>query len=1363
MTRKRLAVTAAGAGATVLLLAGAAGMLVLRSDWLHEKVREALIDTVEKATGGRAEIGSFDVSWIRMRVEVRQFTLHGREPAGKPPLVEAASVTVGLKLTSWLGRDVHIESLDAQDPRVYLMVNPDGSTNLPEPPIKRHAERNPIETLLELAIGRFSLQNGVLEVEGRGRTPFEAQGRNLEAKFLYELARSRYQGDLSIQPLDVQWGKGKAVPVGVRLAATMEKNRIGVSSGRLTTGDSTLDFSGSVEDLVSLRGAFGYRAHVTAADANRILQVRGPERGTADLTGTAEWAGASNYSLAGNLRVAGVEFKRAPVQVFNAGMQGALRVTAGGAGLTGVRISGEGAGTGSRVPVEGNIAAITLRGRELDIRGVSLRALGGAFAGEARVEGYDRYQVQGEITGLDARRAVAVYSREPLPWDSRVAGAVELEGSLRMSNQARASVQLTLGPAPDSPPVGGEVAAVYNAADGSLDFARSYLSLPASRVEITGALGRQLRVHLETRNLNDFLPVFGSSAVSARLSFQGGSAQFNGTVTGPLGNPAIVGRLQATRFAYAGESFDSLEAAVTASPREARIENATLVRGITRGQFQLDAGLRDWKPDDGGRLSGSGTVRNAAVSELLALVKATSLPATGTVNVSGQVSGTIGDPQFTGEVEAVKGSLRGEPFDRFTARLAGSAFRWQMSAGRLTAGAKEVRMEGSFEHEPNRLDAGRVHFQVESNALPLAEIRTLAQVRPGIRGTLQIAASGAIDLLPAGNGRAERVRLAELQADVAARNLQLAGRSVGDAHLTASSQGTVLKTHLEANFADSAMRGDGEWRLENEYPGNATLTFTRLDLAALKDWIAPSSTSAFSRVTGFADGEVHLKGPILDPARLTADARVPTLEVRLASDSSSFTLRNAGPIVASMENSVVTVDSAKLVGRSTELAVTGKVSLPQRNPLDLRVNGRIDLAILASFNSEIESSGSLMADATIRGPLSDPQLNGRLSLADASISYAVLPNGISNANGVILFTGDRATIQSLTADTGGGKIQLSGFAGYNGGPAVFRLRAEAQGVRVRYPEGISTVADATLDLTGTAERSMLAGTITIRRTSFNLQSDFNSLLAKSEEPVRTPAARAGFLGGLNYDVQIQTAPDIQFESALTQGLQAGANLRLRGTATNPALLGRINVTQGQLLFFGTKYNISQGSISFFNPVKIDPVLNVDLETKARGIDITLTVSGPVNKLNLSPRSDPPLQFNEIVSVLTTGQNPTTDTGARVGQQSATQQPFQQSAASALLGQVIASPVSGRLQRFFGISKLRIDPTLPGVEYNPQARLTLEQQVTPEITFTYITNVTSANPQVVSVEWSVSKQWSVVAQREENGLLGLDFFFKKRFK
>jgi hypothetical protein len=62
--------------------------------------------------------------------------------------------------------------------------------------------------------------------------------------------------------------------------------------------------------------------------------------------------------------------------------------------------------------------------------------------------------------------------------------------------------------------------------------------------------------------------------------------------------------------------------------------------------------------------------------------------------------------------------------------------------------------------------------------------------------------------------------------------------------------------------------------------------------------------------------------------------------------------------------------------------------------------------------------------------------------------------------------------------------------------------------------------------------------------------------------------------------------------------------------------------------------------------------------------------------------------------------------------------------------------------------LRIHPAVGGVENNPQARLTLEQQVTRDITFTCITNVTMPNPRVMRVERSLGTNWPAVAQREE---------------
>jgi translocation and assembly module TamB len=648
--------------------------------------------------------------------------------------------------------------------------------------------------------------------------------------------------------------------------------------------------------------------------------------------------------------------------------------------------------------------------------------------------------------------------------------------------------------------------------------------------------------------------------------------------------------------------------------------------------------------------------------------------------------------------------------------------------------------------------------------MPLGQFHLLEKSEPSLAGDVQITAKGAGTISKTAAGQ-PAFQLTSLDADVSGERVHLAQKPVGALRLTIRTAGTSLTAHLESGIANCPIRADGEWRLADDYPGKVQIEFAKLDLAALDAWLARPASSF--KVAGSAEGKATIAGPALKPEAWTGSLDIPQLEMApLAGDLAggnrqAVTLRNQGPIRLAVQNSVVRVESARLVAQDTNLTLSGTVSLKEKNPLDLRVNGNLNLAVLENFNPDFVSSGKLTADAAIRGPLTQPLITGRAELKEADLNVATIPNGISHANGVILFTGDRATIQTLTGESGGGKVSVTGFASYVGGDVAFHFELVARQVRVRYPEGVSTVASARLTWTGSIRRSVVSGTARILRTGFNPRTDFASILATSAEPVRTPAARAGLLEGVNFDIQIDTSPDVLVQSALAQQIQAEAALRLHGTLSNPVLLGRILITQGELTFFGNKYTINQGSISFYNPVKLEPILNIDLQTRARGVDVTLTISGPMNKLNVTYRSDPPLQFSDIVALLATGRTPTSDVSL-TARQSGAAQSWQQLGASALVGQAIANPLAGRLQRFFGVSRIKIDPQFTGVE-NPQARLSLEQQVTPDITFTYITNVTRSNPQIVQIEWALNRRWSMVAIRDETGMFGLDFYYKKRLK
>ena len=208
-------------------------------------------------------------------------------------------------------------------------------------------------------------------------------------------------------------------------------------------------------------------------------------------------------------------------------------------------------------------------------------------------------------------------------------------------------------------------------------------------------------------------------------------------------------------------------------------------------------------------------------------------------------------------------------------------------------------------------------------------------------------------------------------------------------------------------------------------------------------------------------------------------------------------------------------------------------------------------------------------------------------------------------------------ITAVAQQTGGGKVTLAGFFSYSAPEVRFRIQATASHVHVAYPNTVTTEADAHLTLTGAESRSLLSGNITVLSIAIHSHSDVGSMLTSAATPPSTSEASTGLMAGMRFDVRINTSPGIQFRSDLAQNLQADAELTLRGSPDNPGMLGRVAVNSGDLIFFGGAYTVDQGIVTFSNPNKIDPVLNVDLETTAQGVDVTINVSGPMDKLKLT--------------------------------------------------------------------------------------------------------------------------------------------------
>src|SRR5258708_38928965 len=107
-------------------------------------------------------------------------------------------------------------------------------------------------------------------------------------------------------------------------------------------------------------------------------------------------------------------------------------------------------------------------------------------------------------------------------------------------------------------------------------------------------------------------------------------------------------------------------------------------------------------------------------------------------------------------------------------------------------------------------------------------------------------------------------------------------------------------------------------------------------------------------------------------------------------------------------------------------------------------------------------------------------------------------------------------------------------------------------------------------------------------------------------------------------------------------LQGEADLRARGTAAKPVLLGRADVFEGEAYFNGTKYRLERGGVTFGtwvggNPGTTTPFIDMEGTTRVRDYDITLSRNGPADKPKLNYRSEPPLPTAAIIDLLAFGQ------------------------------------------------------------------------------------------------------------------------------
>ena len=340
--------------------------------------------------------------------------------------------------------------------------------------------------------------------------------------------------------------------------------------------------------------------------------------------------------------------------------------------------------------------------------------------------------------------------------------------------------------------------------------------------------------------------------------------------------------------------------------------------------------------------------------------------------------------------------------------------------------------------------------------------------------------------------------------------------------------------------------------------------------------------------------------------------------------------------------------------------------------------------------------------------------------------------------------------------SGGGLLSVTGSLAYQHG-IYADLSVIGKGIRIRYPPGVSSLADTTLHLQGSQSNLLLGGDVIVTRFSVSPDLDVAALTAQANS-VQTIAPPEAPSNHIRLDVHVVSSPQLNFQNAYAK-LAGDVDLRLRGTVASPSLLGRVSITEGTATIAGTRYELQRGDIFFTNPVRIEPSIDLNATARVEDYDITLGLHGTPEKMAVTYRSDPPLPEADVVALLALGR-----TG---NQQRLYTQQQEQSLANpttdALLGGALNATVSSRVQKLFGAGSVKLDPNYLGALGNSTSRIIVEEQLGRNLTLTYATNVNTTSQQLIQAEVAINRQVSLLIARDESGVFSMVVKATRRFR
>ncbi len=1003
----------------------------------------------------------------------------------------------------------------------------------------------------------------------------------------------------------------------------------------------------------------------------------------------------------------------------------------------------------------------------------------GQAAGNARIaitrKGTSR--IAADFQGIDIAGPLTAFAGGAVPLAGIATGKIDLTFPGTEFEQASGTLTSQFTPAPvesgsERIPLTGEVA--LRADRGLFQIDRVDLQTAATKLKASGQFSfsgdSNLQVDLNSSDASELQSVLISSGLLPDAEEQmrsyglelAGQLSFNGSLRGKLTSPDVDGRVSLSSLLVNGNDLGALSASIVMNASELRIADGRLTEKDGGGmQFTLNAP----------RSGENNTTLTATLDRVNARALLAALPLNKSMreqlgdtqsDVSGQIqiAGIPNAMNGSAELRFGPGRLGGEPLESLVARATFNDTNVNIENVDAKLGAGHIVASGNYNTSTKVFD-----FQGRAEGVQLSRLAALASNGRGpvLTGTADL--TGRIS----GNASDPDFSGYQITFDGKGHGVTINGRSAGELTLVGRTQNKQLDVTLTTgllgpNQAITASVNLGDEKL----PATLETTLNNAELANLFAIILPQSTV---KITGRATGSLKASGPLVDEdgeltlGGLQGTANLSELTFRVE----DVQLTATSPLLVRFSPKEIFFEKTQFTGPGTNIVLGGTLAVGEGGRQNMTADGQLNLRVLNGLSPDVFTAG--IADVAVRvtGSYEQPRLNGTASVAAGSVSI-LLGNErwtISNLKSVVRFTADQAQIESLNGTMGGGRVTASGGARLEGFTlAEFLVNVHGENVTVPFPENFRSTVDTDLEIKGSSREQLIGGVVRLRRTEYTEDIELADLINfRREESIEEGGELEFTRAALFNDLRVEGRNALVVRNNLAD-LVGSVSLRLDGPVKDPVISGRITATSGTLNFRNDRYDITRALMDLPPRRNADPLVNIQAESQIRGYRVTVSLTGPLSQPQATVSSEPALPQADVVSLITTGQLATGDTGASVLSQSGLG-----TATSLLTDALINAPAQRATSRLFGLTRFEINPVIGSSGSTPAARLTLGRRINKNLSVTYSTNVASDPNQILAVEYRVSDRLSFIAQYEQastrrltsrNDAFSFEIRFRRRF-